>query len=205
MVPRLPRYYEALRLLAARPATATAVFAARSPSLGGSFLRLALAAWALVSGPPTGKKETTRSPRFLGSPCPHALLSDPGGATAPWSHRYCRVAFRHPDDVGLHEREPFRGSITRPTGSLSTLRSHGHPRPRKTHFRLVTMTLAGRASHPLDSKRRFLFNSSRSPSSRLCLAHPELGPLARSGNAAVVAPPQVFATPPAGLRPSEAA
>jgi hypothetical protein len=86
------------------------------------------------------------SPRFLGNPCVRATLSDPGGVSAPDLRALPRsrcfdVAFRAYDDVGLRENDPFRGSITRLTHPLSTLRSHGYPctslRPRKTRFRLV--------------------------------------------------------------------
>ncbi len=71
-------------------------------------------------------------------PCPHAPLSDPGGTSAPGhlldasvlpsaSARYRR----------LPQLLPFRGSTTRPTNSLSTLRNVGPPTPRKTRFRLA--------------------------------------------------------------------
>jgi len=72
-------------------------------------------------------------------PCPHALLFDPGGVRASprsWAAlRCCLPQFqkrRLPQDV------KFRGSITRPTGSLSTLRGlEALSKPRKTRFRLV--------------------------------------------------------------------
>ena len=86
------------------------------------------------------------SPRFLGNPCVRAPLSDPGRVSAPDLRALPRsrcidVAFRTYEGVGLHEKDPFRGSITRLAHPLSTLRSHGCPctplRPRKTRFRLA--------------------------------------------------------------------
>jgi hypothetical protein len=82
------------------------------------------------------------SPRFLGNPFVRALLSDPDEATVPG----------HSGDALLLDTAvlpsvvsttsalvtpPFRGSITRPARSLSTLRSRRRRRPRKTRFRLV--------------------------------------------------------------------
>jgi hypothetical protein len=76
--------------------------------------------------------EASGPPRFLGNPPLHALLSDPGGIArqairaVPISRRD-DVAFRAFDHTGSHDPRTFRGSITRPARSLSTLRSHGHP------------------------------------------------------------------------------
>jgi hypothetical protein len=61
------------------------------------------------------------------TPCPHALLSDPGGTPM----RIRRIASGHNLPPVLRRRFPptavFRGSITRPMGSLCTLRSVGYP------------------------------------------------------------------------------
>ncbi len=43
-------------------------------------------------------------------------------------------------------------------GHTDRVRSYGRPHPRKTRFRLVTMTLAGRGFHPLGSKEGFSSN-----------------------------------------------
>jgi hypothetical protein len=51
---------------------------------------------------------------------------DPGGVVNPRSIQGDDGAFRREDGVGLH-RYCFRGSITRPTHSLFTLRSQGRP------------------------------------------------------------------------------
>jgi hypothetical protein len=85
-------------------------------------------------------------PRFLGNPCAHAPLSDPGEIAGPGQFGSCPTlgtailpsAVSTASALTTHS---FRGSITRPARSLSTLRGHGHPcaalRPRKTRFRLV--------------------------------------------------------------------
>src|SRR5580704_10819303 len=80
-------------------------------------------------------------PRFLRLPRARAMLFDPGGAGSA----LCRpgVAFRLSDTLGLLPLR-LRGSITRLARSLSTLRSHGCPQPRKTRFRMCLAALAGR-------------------------------------------------------------
>jgi hypothetical protein len=49
----------------------------------------------------------------------------------------------------------FRGCITRPADSLSTLRSAGRPAPRKTRYRLAGLAFAGRDLHPLGHINEF--------------------------------------------------
>ncbi len=56
----------------------------------------------------------------------HALLSDPGGPSVPGRYGAEGIAFRLLDDVGSSMRS-FRGCITRPAPSLSTLRRLGYP------------------------------------------------------------------------------
>ena len=106
--------------------------------------------------------EETRSPRFLGNPC----ASVPPSAT-PAESRHSRsrtgilriecsdIAFPH----GRRCRPPrsgfFRGSITRPTCSLSTLRRRPHGRPRKTRFHLATSALSGRDFNPRVANQSF--------------------------------------------------
>ena len=70
--------------------------------------------------------EKTRPPRFLGDPCLHAPLFDPGGPSVPGHPGTGDAAFRLVNDVGSALR-CSRGSITRPAGSLCTLRSRGRP------------------------------------------------------------------------------
>ena len=79
--------------------------------------------------------ETGRYPKFLGDPCLHALLFDPGGPLASGHSDARDVAFRiyiarDVPSAYITTSAPrlgFRGSITRPTGSLCTLRSRGRP------------------------------------------------------------------------------
>jgi hypothetical protein len=131
-VPRVHRYNGSLRLLDARPTSLR-------------FLRLAvprmhpLARVGSEGAPrPPGSpcrarrrlvsEETSRSPKFLGSPHAHALRSlTPAGPTSSGPlrrRRCCLPCFRA-------RRPPrsfhFRGSITQLMRSLSTLRSQGRP------------------------------------------------------------------------------
>lgn len=81
---------------------------------------------------PDVAQETMGPLRFLDDPHARALLSDPGGASAPdlralplnWRFGF---AFRFENSVGLHNEQAFRGSITRPMRPLSTLRVQGRP------------------------------------------------------------------------------
>ena len=121
-----------LRLLAPRRASLRLLRSAlpplrplRSPGVGrfpedlDHFYRGARAASSSV--------ERTRPPRFLGDPCVHAPLSDPGGPPSPGHYRTGDGVFRLADSVDSALRYS-RGSITRPARSLWTLRSRGHPR-----------------------------------------------------------------------------
>ncbi len=56
----------------------------------------------------------------------HALLSDPGGSSVPGPYGPEDIAFRCLYGVGSSMRS-FRGCITRPAPSLSTLRRLGYP------------------------------------------------------------------------------
>ena len=68
-----------------------------------------------------------RASQVPGEPsCAHALLSDPGGAVRVRPLDPNDAAFRLSDGVGPLAF-PFRGSITRPMHSLSTLRRAGLP------------------------------------------------------------------------------
>ena len=71
--------------------------------------------------------ETTGSPGFLGSPLLACRALRPRRASdSPRHVGESGVAFRRLKDVGPGT-SCFRGSMTRPTRSLSTLRSQGHP------------------------------------------------------------------------------
>ena len=100
--------------------------------------------------------------------CVRALLSDPGGTPAP-GHCGAFVLPRFPELTRLPRLRVFRGSITRPTRSLSTLRSAGSPR---RHARLASgwwPAFARRGLHPPGSYEWFqVIDTSSTP--RLCLA-----------------------------------
>ena len=53
----------------------------------------------------------------------------------------------------------FRGSIARHWDSLSTLRSEGHPSPRKTRFRLLAKLCRAGFGNPQGSNERFRVSS----------------------------------------------
>src|SRR5690606_30756155 len=69
---------------------------------------------------------TSRPPRFLGSPRAHAPLYDPGG-TPPPGHLGDTVLPSVLATTSAPTTKRFRGSITQPIHSLSTLRRPGHP------------------------------------------------------------------------------
>jgi hypothetical protein len=122
-----------------RPVPPVRSWRGRHPPPGlGSFYVASLTTWLLA--------ETAGSPRFLGNPCARALLSDPGGTLQPGHY-----GFRMLSSARRTSSTPtvgcFRGSITRPMPSLSTLRRVGHPSPRKTRFRLLAC-FAGRGLLP---------------------------------------------------------
>ena len=117
-------------------------------------------------------QERRSPPRFLGDPCGHALLFDPGGVAVPgatvpslWPSASCTASA---------PRTRFRGSITRPARPLCTLRSRGRPRTTQHSVPVDRQSLPVRDFHPSGHNKRFpvvRFPSSRpSPSSRLGLA-----------------------------------
>ena len=66
--------------------------------------------------------EKTRYPRFLDDPCLHAPLFDPGGPLTP-GHYGAAMRPSAVKTASAPQQWIFRGSITRPTHSLCTLRS----------------------------------------------------------------------------------
>lgn len=98
-------------------------------------------------------REAARPPRFLGSPCMRAELYDPGGASVPRSTVNPPCAEVMPsalNTASASTTQAFRGSITRPTHPLSTLRSHGRPCVSYGHARLALnqATQPGRTGFP---------------------------------------------------------
>jgi hypothetical protein len=136
-VPPLHQYYEALRLLSVRPGTL------RSPSRPGTRRRLLGFA---PRGGTAGKRPLGPVPlcggptrvfngRRRGLPGSWGTLdSVPRSQTPARGDRLGRSAGGSCGLPGLRDRRPslhprFRGSITRPAASLSTLRRRGHPAP----------------------------------------------------------------------------
>lgn len=137
------------------------------PSLGGTSrallrsIRRGECACQIRFGHPaaTGniREETIRSPRFLGSPrraCP---------ALRPrWSRRHQAITVPAILSSAILTASTstttrFRGSITRPTPSLSTLRSRGHPRTTQDSLPGGWPALPGRGWLPAGLQRRFQF------------------------------------------------
>jgi hypothetical protein len=137
-VPRLPRYSEALRRPITHPAALRCLRWA-VPALCSSFALAGPEHWTsrepgplvpeVRAGP---KQELIGPPRFLGTPflcvC-RALrpLSDPGRTSVPRPYG-TSVLPPHNQTTTAPSTHKFRGSITRPSHSLCTLRSRGRPR-----------------------------------------------------------------------------
>jgi len=97
--------------------------------------------WAMVSPTTSLIAETAGSPRLLVSPnAPMPCSWTPVEPLRQASIQRSGAAFRDFECVGFHDETSFRGSITRPSGSLCTLRGLGYPStfpPRNTRFRLL--------------------------------------------------------------------
>ena len=74
------------------------------------------------------RMESTRPPRFLGNPYGHAPLFDPGGPGTPLANTGRSMQPSAQWTASAPQSDSFRGSITRPTRSLCTLRSRVHTR-----------------------------------------------------------------------------
>ncbi len=133
----------------------SAVLSARPSSLpaGGTTLR-DLGLFYRGARAAFSPMETSRPPRFLGDPCRHAPLSDPGGPLMPGHCHMRDAAFRSEYDVGSAIYS-CRGSITRPAYTLCTLRSRGRPRSTQHSVPAGGQPLPGQDSHLLGHTRRF--------------------------------------------------
>src|SRR5213078_4748138 len=101
----------------------------------------------------TMRVETVGRPRFLRNPrVPTPCSPTPAGPTRQALRRR-RCSPRDVHGEGSRE-EYFRGSITRPWHSLSTLRPVPYDTRRKTRFPLLA-TLRDGISYPQDSNERF--------------------------------------------------
>jgi hypothetical protein len=158
-VSRLLRYHEVIRLPTALPARLRVLrltgtdpraclcsHAARRPPLG-------LELWVGQLPCPHFRIGSGRISQVPGEPCcAYALLSDPGRITVPKPLRGSDTA-----PASSKTKAPtisrFRGSITRPWHSLSTLRPDGHPLGRKTRFRLLArLCRVGLITHKVPAK-----------------------------------------------------
>ena len=171
-VPQLQQYYGSLRLLDIHPA------ALGTPSLGGTTLRrLAVqarsdASWPARSSsgprpvPFRGDVEVSQVPGESLCACP--AQETPAKPATPRQVRCAEIAFRGYNAVGPRGSSCSRGSVTRPTHSLSTLRSTGRPSATQDSLPAGDLALAGRVMSPRDSSRSFRYSSF--PSSKLGLA-----------------------------------
>ena len=116
--------------------------------------------------------ERTRPPRFLGDPCVHAPLFDPGGPPTPGHYRAGDVVFRWINDV---DSATLLSRLNHAACTLSVYASQpgSPPGPRNTRFRLVA-SLDRSGLSPAGSRRWFpscLSLYMASSITRLCLAH----------------------------------
>jgi len=102
--------------------SSTAVDARRSLSRWPASAAVSLDPCSPVARP-AFSAETMGPPRFLGNPlCVPAVLSDPGRAQCAWPVRSARVLPALVLSTLASSMRSFRGSITRPSLSLSTPR-----------------------------------------------------------------------------------
>ena len=115
--------------------------------------------------------EKTRPPRFLGDPCVHAPLFDPGGPPNPGHFGTGDVVFHLRNDVD--SASTSLGALSRGLHALCVRFAAGvAPGPRNTRFRLVA-SLDRSGLSPAGSHRRFpscLSVYMASPFTKLCLA-----------------------------------
>ena len=138
-VPRAPRYYQPT--LTAQPSSRRTSL----PSLGATLPSVLFAPVGRTRADRPGRlltrcprrvsgKERLSAPRFLGDPCVHALLSDPGGVSASGPYNAKTVAFRCSEYVGSARisDEALSHSLHAPcvrfAGGIT-------PAPRNTRFR----------------------------------------------------------------------
>ncbi len=139
-------------------------------SLGNAGRERRVPACAEFSGPRTvrfrGDVEASQVPGESLCACP--ARETPARSATPRQVRCAEVAFRRYNAVGPRGSSCSRGSVTRPTHSLSTLRSTGRPSATQDSLPAGCLALTGRVLSPRDSSRSFRFSSF--PSSRLGLA-----------------------------------
>ena len=115
--------------------------------------------------------ETSRPPRFLGDPCLHAPLSDPGGTACARPSRRRDGAFRSCHSVGFRDVYGFRGSITQPARLPVYASQPGSPPVHATLGSGWSVNLGRSGLSPAGSHRRFLScHNMPSPFTKLRLA-----------------------------------
>ena len=115
--------------------------------------------------------ETSRPPRFLGDPCLHAPLSDPGGTACARPSRRRDGAFRSCHSVGFRDVYGFRGSITQPARLPVYASQPGSPPLHATLGSGWSVYLGRSGLSPAGSHRRFLScHNMPSPFTKLRLA-----------------------------------
>ncbi len=122
---------------------------------------------------PDIRSEMTGPPRFLGRPsCQRAPLSDPGGPARASPHTARPMLPSGSLTPSAPQVEVFRGSITQPTDSLSTLRSPGYPGTTQDSLpaRWLGFGRAGLAPAGLQFCVSGDHQLPPSPQTRLCLA-----------------------------------
>ena len=122
--------------------------------------------------------ETSRPPRFLGDPCLHAPLSDPGGTACARPSRRRDAAFRSCHSVGFRDVYGFRGSITQPARLPVYASQPGSPPVHATLGSGWSVNLGRSGLSPAGSHRRFLScHNMPSPFTKLRLAQEKPVPL----------------------------
>jgi hypothetical protein len=174
LVPPLHWYCKALRLPAALPASLRCLrFAVPSLRLGfaPADARRSICGPGLVYRTPQNRflDGGDRSSQVPGGPhCVHALLSDPGGTSA-LGHYRASVLSSALCTTSTPATTIFRGSITRPAHSLSTLRRMDYSTATQDSLPVGWPALSGWDSIPTGPQRKVSDHSSSSP--RLRLAH----------------------------------
>ncbi len=162
MVPLLRRYYRALRLpsvpFAALRCLRLAIPALRPGLLPAASMRRRGPGELDVPVPEPELCGDDRVSQVPGEPsCAFALLFDPGRTDRTRPVAVCRRGprFHKSED----SRERFRGSITRPGHSLSTLRREGHPSTTQDSLPAAGQALPDGFRYPQGSDERFRVSS----------------------------------------------
>jgi hypothetical protein len=158
----LPRYYGALRLPGARPASLP-LGGCSAVTLPRACVRLSVQARRRPGArgvgvrPPPGRslsRRRARASQVPGRPwCAYAVFSDPGGSASPVANGEGAAAPPSGNSEGSPRVWQSRGSIARPEHWLSTLRRDRYQPRRKTRFRLLArLYRVGLATHRAATK-----------------------------------------------------